>query len=259
MYEIPWRLLFLAWQVGLVDTYTLATIVYNSAAQYGAIVLTAMADGNPSQFPSLLLEPITGFGTSYQFIRAGQTAAERHVRAATLAALFSSSGATVLHSSPTTNAAMGATIAAHYMREVLKTRGGCCILSSEIKNLGLSGLKKCKIILHSSAKSVKSVEINSYRQQFSSQSNLIIQNIFQDHAARRSLSASGVVAPAALASVSGTQISRAALVGWTCVGVSLVSFGIVGSLYLFQRSQRKRWYKNDEAIVIQTDSSLTQF
>ena len=62
------------WQYGLVDTFTAVNFIYNAGAQYSAVVIAAMADGNATKLPSMLFEPITGLGVSYQFIKAAQTA-----------------------------------------------------------------------------------------------------------------------------------------------------------------------------------------
>ena len=105
------------WQVGLVDTFSLIqsklnqTICINTGSQYGAIVV-ASAAGNFSDIgPKVLFEPIIGLGTSYQFIRAAQTAAERRARIATLAAFLSTSGASAVTTDPATNAAVGGAVA----------------------------------------------------------------------------------------------------------------------------------------------------
>ena len=46
------------WQYGLVDTFTAVNFIYNAGAQYSAVVITAMADGNATKLPSMLFEPI---------------------------------------------------------------------------------------------------------------------------------------------------------------------------------------------------------
>ena len=90
------KLMLFFWQVGLVDTFSLIQFCINTGSQYGAIVV-ASAAGNFSDIgPKVLFEPIVGLGTSYQFIRAAQTAAERRARIATLAAFLSTSGASVV-------------------------------------------------------------------------------------------------------------------------------------------------------------------
>lgn len=113
------------WQVGLVDTFSLIQFCMNTGLQYGAIV-TASAAGNFSDIGlKVLFEPIIGLGTSYQFIRAAQTAAERRARIVTLAAFFSTSGASAVTTDPATNVAVGGAVASKiaYMRAIL-TRGG---------------------------------------------------------------------------------------------------------------------------------------
>ena len=93
------------WKVGLVNIFSLIQFCINTGSQYGAIVV-ASAAGNFSEIgPKVLFEPITGLGTSYQFIRAAQTAAERRARIATLAAFLSTSGASAVATDPATNAA----------------------------------------------------------------------------------------------------------------------------------------------------------
>jgi hypothetical protein len=66
-------------------------IFIHAGSQYGAIVVGA-ASGNFSDIgPRVLLEPVIGLGTSYQFIKAAQTVAERKLRIATLAAFLGTS------------------------------------------------------------------------------------------------------------------------------------------------------------------------
>ena len=74
------------WQCGLVDTFTAVNFIYNTVAQYSAVVIGAIADGSPTNLPRILFEPIAGIGVSYQFIKAAQTAVERRATIATLAA-----------------------------------------------------------------------------------------------------------------------------------------------------------------------------
>ena len=80
--------MFFFWQVGLVDTFSLIQFCINTGSQYGAIV-AASASGNFSDFgPKVLLEPIIGLGTGYQFITAARTATERRACIATLAVFY---------------------------------------------------------------------------------------------------------------------------------------------------------------------------
>ena len=78
------KIIIFMWQCGLVDTFTAVNFIYNAGAQYSAVVIAAMADGNVTKFPEMLFEPIAGFGVSYQFVKAAQTAAERRARLASL-------------------------------------------------------------------------------------------------------------------------------------------------------------------------------
>jgi hypothetical protein len=78
--------------------------------------------------------------------------------------------------------------------------------------------------------------------------------MFQEHTARRYLQGSAqkikTVAPTYLGPIASTQINTTALIGWMCFGVTIISFTILGSLYLFQRSERKRWQnQNDEVLI----------
>jgi hypothetical protein len=120
------KLMLFFWQVGLVDTFSLIQFCVNSGSQYGAIVV-ASAAGNFSDIgPKVLREPIIGLGTSFKFIRAAQTVAERRARIATLAAFLSTSGTSAVTTDPATNAAVGGAIASKiaYMRSILAARGG---------------------------------------------------------------------------------------------------------------------------------------
>lgn len=100
----------LLWQLKLVDTLSMIQIFSNTGSQYGAIVIAA-AGGNFSDIgPRVLLEPVIGLGTSYQFIKAAQTVAERKARIATLAAFLSTSVRSSLTTDPATNAAVGAAV-----------------------------------------------------------------------------------------------------------------------------------------------------
>lgn len=68
MYVTSLKFLILMWQYGLVDTFTVMNVLYNAGAQYGAVVIASMADGNITNFPEILLEPIAGLGVNYKFV-----------------------------------------------------------------------------------------------------------------------------------------------------------------------------------------------
>ena len=88
--------------------------------------------------------------------------------------------------------------------------------------------------------------------------------MFQEHTARRYLQGSAqkikTVAPAYLAPMSSasTMVNNTALTGWTCLGVGLISFTILGSLYLFQRAERKRWQNQNDEVIIDVTVSLSE-
>ena len=236
------KLMLFFWQVGLVDTFSLIQFCINTGSQYGAIV-AASAAGNFSEIgPKVLFEPITGLGTSYQFIRAAQTAAERRARIATLAAFLSTSGASAITTDPATNAAVGGAVASKiaYMRAMLTRGGGSYNIARSISS---SSLKEFAIIVDSVKTPVST--IHPYRAEFTYNSKMIIDNMFQDHTARRYLQGSTqkikTVAPTYLAPIVSvsTKVNTTPLIGWTCLGFGLISFTILGSLYLFQRAERK--------------------
>jgi hypothetical protein len=55
-----------------------------------------------------------------------------------------------------------------------------------------------------------------------------------------------------------TKVNTAALIGWTCLGVGLISFTILGSLYLFQRAERKGWQNQNDEVLIDVIASLSE-
>jgi len=241
------------WQAGLVDTFSLIQFCINSGSQYGAIVV-ASAAGNFSEIsPKVLFEPIFGLGISYKFVLAAKTAAERRARIATLAAFLSTSVTSAATLDPATNAGLGGAVASKisHMREIL-IRGG-----SLTKSISSSSLKDFVIIVDSVK--TPALEMDPYRTQFTYNSKLIIDNMFQEHATHRYIQGSAqklkTIAPAYLAPIVSTQINTTAVIGWTCFGVGIISFTIVGSLYLFQRAERKRWQnQNDEVLINATTS-----
>ena len=91
---------------------------------------------------------------------------------------------------------------------------------------------------------------------------MIINNMFQEHTARRYLQGSTqklkTIGPTYLAPIASTQIKTTALIGWTCFSVGLIGFTTFGALYLFQRAERKRWQnqqnQNEEVLIDVTAS-----
>lgn len=258
MFFTPLKIIILMWQFGFVDTFTLVNFLYNAGSQYSTVVVTAMSDGNVTKFPGVLLEPIAGLGVGYQFVKAAQTAAERQARIATLAALLSASTAVAVSSSPAANAGVGGAIASHigHMRQVLEIRGGSIlgsVLGSEVKDF--------KIVLDSVQTPI--LEIHPYRKQFTENSKMIINNMFQEHTAHRYLQGSAqkikTVAPTYLASIASvsTKVNTIALIGWTCFGVGLIGFITFGALYLFKRAEHKRCQNQNEEVITDVTVSLS--
>ena len=93
---------------------------------------------------------------------------------------------------------------------------------------------------------------------------MIIDNMFQEHKIRRYLQGSAqkikTVAPTYLAPIAAASIkvNTTALIGWTCLGVGLIGFTILGSLYLFQRAERKRWQNQNDEVLIDVITSLSE-
>jgi hypothetical protein len=255
------KLMLFFWQVGLVDTFSLIQFCINTGSQYGAIVVDSAAGNFSDIGPKVLFEPIIGLGTSYQFIRAAQTAAERRARIAILAAFLSTSGTSAVTTDPATNAAVGGAVASKiaYMRAIL-TRGGGS--SNIAKSISSSSLKEFAIIVDSVKTPV--LDIHPYRTEFTSNSKMIIDNMFQEHTARRYLEGSAqkikTVAPTYLApmAAASTKVNTTALIGWTWLGVGLIGFTILGSLYLFQRAERKRWQNQNDEVLIDVTASLSE-
>jgi hypothetical protein len=149
----------------------------NAGSQYGAIVVAAAA-GNFSEIgPKTLLEPVFGLGTSYQFIRAAQTAAEIRARITTLAAFLSTSTTSIATTDPATNAAVGGAVASKifYIQAIIAARGGAI---ERITKLNFSS--KDYVIIVDSVKTPVS-DIHPYRRQFTENSKIIIDNMFQKH------------------------------------------------------------------------------
>ena len=99
------KVMLFLWRSGLVDGLTMIQFLANAATQYGTIVVGSCVGNNLD--PSVLAAPIAGLGTSYQFVRSAQGAMEAQQRAATIAALLSTS-ACITTTDLQANAAMGA-------------------------------------------------------------------------------------------------------------------------------------------------------
>lgn len=79
------QLLMLFWQMGIVDTFNVLKLFINCGSQYVGIVLSSAAGNFSDIGPKVLLEPVLGLGTGYQFVKVAATVAERRQRIATLA------------------------------------------------------------------------------------------------------------------------------------------------------------------------------
>lgn len=121
------------------------------------------------------------------------------------------------------------------------------------KSISSSSLKEFTIIVDSVKTPV--LDIHPYRTEVTYNSKIIIENMFREHAARRYLQGSAqkikTVAPTYLApmAAASTRVNTTALICWTGLGIGLIGFTILGSLYLFQRAERKRWQNQNNVIA----------
>ena len=216
-----------------------------------SIVGTAAVGNSSDLSVKTLLEPVIGLGTSYQFVKAAATVAERRQRIATLAAFLSTS-ITAIGTDPNTNIAVGAAIGSKisYMRAILARGGG----SQHILN---PSLKDFTIV----ADSRKTLMVHPYRAQFTDNCKISINNMFQEHTARRysqgCIQKVKRIRPSYVVPVASIQISinTTALIGWTVFGVGLIGFTTLGVLYLTQRAERKPYQnKNDKLLIERTVS-----
>jgi hypothetical protein len=177
-----------------------------------------------------------------------------------LAAFLATSAAAVT-TDPTTNAAVGGAGASKiaYMRAILTRGGGSCSIANSISS---SSLNEFAIVVDSVKTPV--LDIHPYQAEFTYNSKMIIDNMFQEHTARRYLQGSAqkikTVAPAYLAPMASasTKVNTTALIGWTCLGVGLIGFTILGSFYLFQRAERKRWQNQNDEVIIDVIASVSE-
>jgi hypothetical protein len=247
------KTMLLLWQLGLVDTLTMIQIFTNTALQYGTMVGIAASSNHSACTPKLLLDPILGLLTSYQYIKAAPTSAEVAKRAATVAVLLSSSVATAFTSDGATNLAQGSVAGAQlsFMREViLKLRGGSDQLLLKDFAIMADAIKTPVVPLSLSLAQIK----------FHDNCKLIIQNMWKEQLSRRYVQRAGEkfkmieFSPSYMAPIVLTQLNTIPLIVWTCFGFVLIGFTILGALYLFQCAERKR-HKNNEIVIDVTDSS----
>ena len=113
--------MILLWQFEIIDSLTLVQFCINCGAQYTGLTLGEAAGYMGDIGPSVLLAPVKGLGTGYQYVRAAQGAMEKRARIATLASFMAMSGRATL-TDPATNAAAGGTIASFigHMKSVIE-------------------------------------------------------------------------------------------------------------------------------------------
>jgi hypothetical protein len=211
------KTMLLFWQLGLVDTFTMIQFFIKTGSQYGAIVVAAAAGNFSDIGPKVLLEPVFGLGTSYQFIKAAQTAAERKARIATLAAFLATSAGSAITTNPATNAAVGGAIASKiaYMRAIL-VRGGSDQLSEYFL---IPSLKDFAIMANPIKTTVVPPLLSPAQMEFQDNCKLINQNLFREHTARRYVQGSAQkfkmieFSTTYMAPIASTQLNTTALIG----------------------------------------------
>ncbi len=130
------------------------------------------------------------------------------------------------------------------------------------KSISSSSLEEFAVIINSVKTPV--LDIHLYRTEYTYNSKMIIDNMFQEHTARRCLQGSAqkikTVALTYLAPMvsASTKVNTTSLIGWTCLGVGLISFSILGSLYLFKRAERKRWQNQNDEVLIDVIASFCE-
>ena len=128
--------------------------------------------------PKVLFEPILGIGTSFQFIRAAKTLADRRARIATLAAFLSTSASAAITTDPSTNFGVGSAVASKisYMRVIL-ARGGS---QPVVEYILVPGVKYFVTPESLAGPTVDPKRINKREK-----SRIIIENMFREHTSRR--------------------------------------------------------------------------
>ena len=121
-----------------------------------------------------------------------------------------------------------------YMKAILTRDGGSYNI---VKSISSSSLKEFAIFVDSVKTPV--LNIYPYRTEFTYNSKMIIDNMFQEHTARRYLQGfvqkTKTIIPIYLAPMASasTKVNITALIGWRCLGFGLISFTILDLLYLF--------------------------
>ena len=100
--------------------------------------------------------------------------------------------------------------------------------------------------------------VSPARIEFQENCKQITGNMFGEHTYRRYLQGSTQklepikIAPTSMVPIASTQLNTTALIGWTCLGVGLISFTVLGALSLFHLAERKR-YQNGAILIGVTD------
>ena len=97
------KIMIFLWQLRIVDSLTFLQFFINWGAQYTGLALGEATGYMGDIGPSVLLAPIQGLGTSYQYVRSAQGAMERRARIATVASFMSMSGRSTLTDPAITN------------------------------------------------------------------------------------------------------------------------------------------------------------
>jgi hypothetical protein len=63
------QILMLFWRMGIVDTFSIIKVYVNYGSQYICVVVSSAAGNFSDINPNVLLQPVLGFGTSYQFVK----------------------------------------------------------------------------------------------------------------------------------------------------------------------------------------------
>lgn len=162
------RILFF-WQVGLVDTFRLIQFCIKSGTPYSAIV-AASAAGNFSDIgPKVLFEPIIGLGTSYKFITAAQK----------VDSLDCYSSSFLIHFWSISCFNRSGDECSRRWCSSIKWSGGSYNIAKSIS------LNEFAIVVDSVKTPV--LDIHPYRREFTYKSKIIIDNMFREHTARRSM------------------------------------------------------------------------
>lgn len=106
-YNIYLKFIFIAWQSGIVDTFTLVNVFYNGLAQYGTCVFSSLSGNATHIGPKVFFTPISGVSVSIRYILSAPSVAEQRARLASLAALSAVSASSLTSGTLEVNAAAG--------------------------------------------------------------------------------------------------------------------------------------------------------